>query len=280
MGKVELDSRVKRYLSWALAIPIYASIDVDVCVAELHPGDGQYDCLSFITPDGQNVFEINRNGEATTAGEVSIDNVFYRAAIDPYEAALHILAESEMPVNLDILEKRLPTIQAMTNIANWLNLNLGKNSEALCGWIDNNYGAVANVIVNQFHIPSAWAGANPPYSGADWRAWLWALTIDENPIALVNLQTGEAINPDGSVWQGWPKHFAHPAGIPFPHFGFLVTAKDQNGGMAFENVVHVAHFRRVYKNLSEELFEMSKEPTFKFTNEAGAIEFWNDLAAG
>lgn len=280
MNKMELESRVKRYLSWAVAIPIYASMDEDVCVAQLHPGDGQYDCLSFITPDQRVVFEMNRNGEAVIANEVRVDDVFNRAAIDPYESAFYVLSESDMPVKLDVPEGRLPTIQAMTNIANWLNINIGKNSEALCAWADDNYGAGPSFVVNEFAVPAAWKSAQPPYPGAGWQAWLWALVIDEKPVALVNLQTGEALSPDGSPWEAWPKSFIHPAGYPFPHYGFLVTAKDQKGGVAYDNVVHVAQVRRVYKNLSEELFEMSKEPAFAIKDSIGIIEFWNDLVGG
>jgi hypothetical protein len=42
----------------------------------------------------------------------------------------------------------------------------------------------------------------------------------------------------------------------------------------------LAQARRVYKNLSEELFEMSQEPAFKFDISDGVIELWNDQVGG
>ena len=280
MTKMELEFRVKAYLSWAIATVLIANLDEDVCVAELYPGDGQYDCLALINRDPNSIVQINRNGESVLANDVAMSGVFSRAAVDPYKAGMYILSRSEFPVKLDVPQERVATLQAMTNIANWLNLNIGKNSEAICAWFDGSYGAGPSVKLDRFVVPASWQNDQPPYPGAGWQAWLWILQIEDEPIALVNLQNGEAVAPDGTEWKSWPKSFIHPAGYPFPHYGFHIVAKDHKGGLAYDKVVHVAQARRVYKNLAEELFQMSQEPAFALKDSNGAIELWNDLVGG
>lgn len=280
MASMELEFRAKAYLSWTIAIVLVANIDEDVFVAELHPGDGQYDCLTLINRDSNSLVLINRNGKSVSVNDVSISGVFGRAAVDPYEAGMYVLSRSEFPVKLDVPQERVTTLQAMTNIANWLNLNIGKNSEAICAWFDGNYGAGPSAKLDRFKVPADWQSQEPPYPGSGWQGWLWILQIDDEPIALVNLQSGEAFAPDGTEWKSWPKSFVHPVGYSFPHYGFHIVAEDFKGSLAYDNIVHVSQGRRVYKNLSEELFQISQEPAFALKRSDGAIEFWNDLVGG
>jgi hypothetical protein len=54
------------YLSWRVMAQILERIDGELFIADLHPGGGQYDCLSLVTSAPEIVLMLNRNGTSAT----------------------------------------------------------------------------------------------------------------------------------------------------------------------------------------------------------------------
>jgi hypothetical protein len=59
-------------------------------------------------------------------------------------------------------------------------------------------------LLRQFLIPEAWRMQREPLPATDWSAWLYALTDDDQPIALINTSDGSAVTVDDEPWADWP----------------------------------------------------------------------------
>jgi hypothetical protein len=139
---------------------------------------------------------------------------------------------------------------------------LGK---AQCCWFDGNYGVgPANNLLSQVKIPDSWKALDAPYKESDWSALIYAMTLPDEKIGdkvvgLVNMKTGEAINPDGSPWIEWNK--------PIPPMRRIVPTDKTIGGapktaIQLPNIEPhpdgIAAFRKIanfdgYKVLGEDL---------------------------
>lgn len=201
------------YLSWGVIAHILERIDGGLFIADLHPGGGQYDCLSLVTSAPEIVLMLNRNGTSAKGGDGLVHGIWERAAIeDTDEAALYILSELGLYVDEDAQKCNKDLIVTCNRIAYWvrkLSKGLGK---ARCCWIDGIYGVgPANSLLDQVRIPDSWKAMDAPYRGSDWSALVYAMTLPDNErmndkvVGLVNMKTGEAIIADGSEWVEWKK---------------------------------------------------------------------------
>jgi hypothetical protein len=213
MAKGELTPNQIEYLSWGVIAQILERIDGELFMADLHPGGGQYDCLSLVTSAPEIVLMLNRNGTSAKGGDGIIHGIWERAAIeDTDEAALYILSELGLYVDEDAEKRNKDLIVTCNRIAYWvrkLSKGLGK---ARCCWIDGIYGVgPANSLLDQVRIPDSWKAMDAPYRGSDWSALVYAMTLPDNErmndkvVGLVNMKTGEAILADGSEWVEWKK---------------------------------------------------------------------------
>jgi hypothetical protein len=66
-----------------------SAIDLDIAV--LHPGGGQYDTLSLVTFDGNSVVHVNRNGVNALANDTLVESIFDTADKSPAKASEHIV---------------------------------------------------------------------------------------------------------------------------------------------------------------------------------------------
>jgi len=223
-------------LSWLVMGEIIKSIPGDICIADLHPGDGTYDCLSVIDAKEGTVLMMNREGSsAMCAGEI-VSDIWERAATKgPLECAFHILSESDLGVDLEPAPGRIELQETCRRVSRWLRQH-SKDIEAraVCLWLDDPHfvGPAASLIANA-SIPDSWKSMGSPYIGADWQAWIYAMVVGETLHGIVNMKTGEALLPDGSRWEEWfnklgaeslvrprgqsgRKIISLPVGLPYP----------------------------------------------------------------
>ena len=229
MAENQLTPNQIEYLSWGVMAEILERIDGDVVIADLQPGGGQYDCLSLVTSSPEILLMLNRNGTSASSGDEIVHDIWERAAInDEQEAALYILSELGLFVDEDAEEKNKELIKTCKRIAYWVRSRSKGLGKAQCCWIDGNYGVgPANDLLSQVNIPDSWKALDAPYNGSDWSALIYAMTLPDEKtgdkvVGLVNMKTGEAINPDGSPWVEWNK--------PIPPMRRIVPTDKTIGG--------------------------------------------------
>ena len=66
-----------------------SALDLDIAV--LHPGGGQYDTLSLVTYEGNSILHVNRNGVNALANDTLVEDIFDTAAKSPAAAAAAII---------------------------------------------------------------------------------------------------------------------------------------------------------------------------------------------
>jgi hypothetical protein len=225
----ELTPNQIEYLSWRIIAEILERIDGDLVIADLQPGGGQYDCLSLVTTSPEIVLMLNRNGTSAKSADAIVHDIWERAVInDSQEAALYILSELELDVDENAEKRNKELITTCKRISYWVRSRSKGLGKALCCWFDGNHGVgPAFNLLEQVRIPDSWKALDAPYRGSDWSANIYAMTLSDEEagdkvIGLVNMKTGEAINPDGSEWVEWSK--------PIPALSRIVpTNKKING---------------------------------------------------
>ncbi len=210
MAEKELTPNQIEYLSWKVMAKILERIDGELFVADLHPGGGQYDCLSLVTSAPEIVLMLNRNGTSASAEGNAINGIWERAALqDSDEAALYILSELELDLDENAVKRNKQLIETCNRIAYWVRSRSKGLGSAQCCWFDGNYDVgPANSLLSQVKIPESWKEMDAPYRGSDWSALVYAMTLPnektgDEVVGLVNMKTGEAITADGSPWLDW-----------------------------------------------------------------------------
>jgi hypothetical protein len=204
MAENELSPNEIEYLSWKLMSRALEFIDLDLHLADLHPGGGQYDCLSLITKDSQVFLMLNRNGTSAATNTGSVHDIWENATKNGSRSTI-MDAFTELDVDMrDVIEEKADIILTCNRMARWIRHQSKKKGRAICCWIDDTYfvGPSKNLL-SQVLIPGLWTTQDPPREETDWSAWIYALTIDEKVIGLVNMKTGDAINPDGTRMSQW-----------------------------------------------------------------------------
>jgi hypothetical protein len=207
MASNEITNHQKEVLAWKIMGEALRFIDEDLIFADLHPGGGQYDCLSLISRESEIVLMLNRAGSSAAGKTGHVEDIWQSAhSGDIRTATMDILSELDIDM-FDEADKDIDNSdQVLTckRMARWIqSQELGK---PICCWIDDAYYVgQAKTFLEQVKIPPAWVAQKAPYSGADWSAWLFALTVGDKVVGMVNMKTGEAINPDGSAMDDWYK---------------------------------------------------------------------------
>ena len=204
MAENELSPNEIEYLSWKLMSRALEFIDLDLHLADLHPGGGQYDCLSLITKDSQAFLMLNRNGTSAATNTGFVHDIWENATKNGSRSTI-MDTFTELDVDMrDVIEEKADLILTCKRMARWIRHQSKKKGSAICCWIDDTYfvGPSKNLL-SQVLIPGLWTTQDPPREETDWSAWIYALTIDEKVIGLVNMKTGDAINPDGTRMSQW-----------------------------------------------------------------------------
>jgi hypothetical protein len=230
MEKGKLTPNQIEYLSWAIMAEVLKIIAEEVVLADLHLGDGQYDCLSLVTYDQDVVLMLNRNGtSAAGPGDRSISGIWERAALKGIgETALFILNELGISINKNAAARNKELITTCRRIAYWVYSRSKGLGKAQCCWVDSTYGAgPAGGLLEQVTIPQVWTDFDGPYRGSDWSAHLYALTVPDQTlgdkvVGLVHMERGEAVLADGSKWEEWT--------APIPVMRRIVPTNQHIGG--------------------------------------------------
>jgi hypothetical protein len=214
MASTEITTHQKEILAWKIMGEALRFIDEDLIFADLHPGGGQYDCLSLVSRESEIVLMLNRAGSSAAGKTGHVEDIWQTAINeDVRSAAMEILSELDISM-YDETDKDIDNSdQVLTckRMARWVQFQSQELGKPICCWIDDAYYVgQAKTFLERVKIPPTWVEQEPPYRGADWSAWLFALTIREDVVGMVNMKTGEAINPDGSPLQDWYKKSAVP----------------------------------------------------------------------
>lgn len=119
---MELSKQLREILSWRLVTETVRRAPDRLRIYELHPGGGQYDCLSLYTVDGKAVADLNRLGRLQISGQLrerrNSDSPVMRgeeAAWDVWPEALVAVDPTELVdgicrrIGLDVPEKLPPS---------------------------------------------------------------------------------------------------------------------------------------------------------------------------
>ncbi len=204
MAENELTPNEIEYLSWKLMSRALEFLDLDLHLADLHPGGGQYDCLSLITNDGDIFLMLNRNGTSAKSNTGIVHDIWENASKNGARSTI-MDTFTELDIDMyDVAKENAALILTCKRMVRWIRHQSSKKGSAICCWIDDSYfvGPSKNLL-SQVMIPGSWTTQDPPRESTDWSAWLYALTIDEKVIGLVNMKTGDAVNPDGTPMAQW-----------------------------------------------------------------------------
>jgi hypothetical protein len=204
MAENELTPNEIEYLSWELMSRALEFLDLDLHLADLHPGGGQYDCLSLITKDGQIFLMLNRNGTSAASNDGIVHDIWENASKNGARSTI-MDTFTELDIEMsDVAKENAALILTCKRMVRWIRHQSSKKGSAICCWIDDAYfvGPSKNLL-SQVMIPGLWTTQDPPRESTDWSAWLYALTIEEKVIGLVNMKTGDAISPDGTPMTKW-----------------------------------------------------------------------------
>ena len=208
MASTEITDHQKEFLAWKIMAEALRFVDADLVFADLHPGGGQYDCLSLISRESEIVLMLNRAGSSAAGKTGHVENIWESVLEEGvYSTTVRILAELGIGMynKNDRASEDSGQVIACELISRWVHSQSKKIlGKAICCWIDDTYYVgQAKSLLDQVEIPQSWKALEPPYNGTDWSAWLFALTMEDKVVGMVNMKTGEAINSDGSPKKNW-----------------------------------------------------------------------------
>lgn len=199
--------------AWRLAGDVAKLLPMEVRVADLHPGGGQYECLSLITAaEPTPIFMVNRVGQSANLARASATYVWRRMETEGSKSlANELFRNSGIPSNANVPIFNVELANSCFKIADWISTNSSKAPIAVCFWFDSpEYVGQSEVLINGFEIPEIWREFDAPYEGSDWSAWVYALFTREDPsspipVAAINLKLNQAVDPEGKEWRAWLK---------------------------------------------------------------------------
>ena len=276
MNQLEIGPKSKEALSWMVISEVLAQSGLDLDIAVLHPGGGQYNSLSLVTFDGHPVVQINRNGVNALVGDELIENIFSIAAKSPGMAGRTIVRSLDIDSSVPLSANRKRRIELATQVGNFLALNLGRGSFCEWAWNDSTYGSGPNPNVQAFPVPDSWKVGNGLFKDTNWESIIFLLFHKDSPFAAINLQNGEVINFKGAKLVNLIST-QELNGLPKCHVGSEMTWKNSEGDVVFQDETHVAYVRMTRRIYSEEYYTMPVEkPIFEFScDEEEAVNKWN-----
>lgn len=190
----DVSHREKVRLSWALLARIASQVDTEVVPAVLHPGGGQYDCLSLMDVDGRPLVMMNRNGESTELSGKQFKGTWAKATKDTSQTALKIVKKSGLPVSIP---SETPN-RVVAAAAQLIEFHLeDDHADVQWMWFDGEDESGPNdYAIRNFDVPPHWSSFFPPSREFGWQAWLWMISYDGRPSSLINVSSGEVVYAD------------------------------------------------------------------------------------
>lgn len=192
----------KEALSWQTAACILAIVGEPLQLMILHPGSGLYDCLSLVEPHGRVRIMMNRSGDAADVDGRTVSGIWDVASgpDGPSRLAHQLIDMTDVPIINSVTVGSGGTMA--TSVGTWL--RSGRTRSAKACWQDiAGFEPTRDVeLLSFFRVPPEWLRQTEPISGTDPSAWLFVLTDQELPVALLNAADGQAVNRVGARWEG------------------------------------------------------------------------------
>lgn len=182
------------YLTWS---------EKDLMLGILHPGGGQYHCLSFMD-DQQVLVHLNKHASATTfyPAQHSIAGFGEKAERNPEKLAQSLYAGSLMIHAYGAVDSaRASKLRMLAHMIGTLEELEGKNVDLRWGFFDSSSeGAYSNFETMPAEFPVEW-GKVQPVNGIfyDWAANILQIEVEGQVVATYNQQTAELLRSSGQV---------------------------------------------------------------------------------
>jgi len=178
-----------------------ANSEKDLMFAILHPGGGQYYCLSIISDD-QVLLYMNRDASASTfsPGQYVLEDFGRKAIANPEKVASSLFSGSKMEYSYgSISESRAAKLRMVAHMIGLLGELAGSNVDLMWGYSDSDdEGAVSNFDSFPSSFPSNWSGILPVNSRIyDWAGNILQITSEGNVVATYNQQAAELLRSNG-----------------------------------------------------------------------------------
>ncbi len=276
MMNTEPGPRAKEALSWMIISEVLRQSALDLNIAVLHPGGGQYDTLSLVTFEGKTVVHVNRNGVNALAGDALIKNVFQTAAKSPHEAGKSIVEKIGAEIVLDFSAHKRQRIKCAVQIADFLAFHLYAGASCDWGWHDSPYHVGPSNRITEFQIPAEWKKQNGLFKDTSWESGIYLLFRNQKPFAVINMMNGQVIDSEGQSMENLQTKNYQEDGMYRCHLGLKMTFKNQEGKILFEDEVPSAMTRMTRRIYSEEYLVLPEEEViFEFScDEEESISKW------
>jgi hypothetical protein len=239
-----------------------SALDLDIAV--LHPGGGQYDTLSLVTFEGNSVVHVNRNGVNALANDTLVESIFDTAAKSPAKAAEQIVRAINDKGEKSFSASKRNRIEVCVKIANFLAFNLRTSAHCEWGWTDSQYGVGPNSELSKFEIPDAWKKQKGLFTETTWESGVYLLMMGEKPYAAVNMVTGEFVDSKGLGRPVLAKGFEDD-GLARSHIGFMLIVEDADGKLVMGEEAHITDARKKRMSYAEEYYSLPEQsPIYEF----------------
>jgi hypothetical protein len=275
MSETTIGPRTKEALSWMVISEVLRKSSLDLDIAVLHPGDGQYDTLSLVAYEGNSVVQINRNGTNALAGDELVEGIFSTAAKSPSKAADRILDCISITSEPGLSASKRARIESAVKIANFLSFYINSHGHCEWGWNDSTYGVGPSPCVHDFVIPESWKQQKGRFIETGWQSGIFLLYLKDVPKAAVNLVSREMVNPEGKKISSLVKGYEYDE-LTRAHSALRMFFKNREGKVVFDDEVHPSMTRMTRKIYSEEYLSLAEEKAvFEFScDEDEALTIW------
>jgi hypothetical protein len=180
-----------------------ANAEQDLMLGILHPGGGQYYCLSILD-SRQVLLHMNRNASATAFYPASfvVRDFAVKAQKNSEKVAASLFAGSKMEYAYgSITPIRGSKLRMVAHMIGLLEELKGQDVDLLWGYFDSdNEGAFSNFDVLPSNFPENWETAQPVNShNYDWSANILQIVAGGQIVATYNQQTAEVLLSAGTL---------------------------------------------------------------------------------
>jgi hypothetical protein len=245
-------------------------------LAVLNAGDGLYRSLALVTDSGLPVVQVNLIGDSASAGDEVLADIWPIAAGNPRLAALMLVSEGDLPAVINPNPAQVTSVTAMVRLASLLTLGISRDRTLTWGWVDSTYGAGPHPILDEFaSFPDHWITSAGGGERFPWQGHIFVVSEGKSaPLFAINVTLNEAVAPDGTAFDGFPRELQDEEGLPIAAIGARLT--DETTGEVLQSEVHASMARYAAKLLMEEhLSVVTVTPLFELAPESESIAFWN-----
>ena len=205
MENRDMNEQWRQEIISALKVFYYylANAEQDLMLGILHPGGGQYYCLSILD-SRQVLLHMNRNASATAFYPASfvVRDFAVKAQKNSEKVAASLFAGSKMEYAYgSITPIRGSKLRMVAHMIGLLEELKGQDVDLLWGYFDSdNEGAFSNFDVLPSNFPENWETAQPVNSqNYDWSANILQIVAGGQIVATYNQQTAEVLLSAGTL---------------------------------------------------------------------------------